>query len=73
LTTQSVVNTARDDGLKELVALRSSICVINFQQRPDAATKLAEFKALSYSEKDTAIRKFVTDEKLAVMLGGHAR
>jgi len=72
LTTQSVVNAARDDGLKELVALRSSICVINFQQRPDAATKLAEFKALSYSEKDTAIRKFITDEKLATMLGEEA-
>ena len=72
LTTQSVVNAARDDGLKELVALRSSICVINFQQRPDAAAKLAEFKALSYSEKDTAIRKFITDEKLATMLGEEA-
>lgn len=72
LTTQAVVNAARDDGLKELVALRSSICVINFQQRPDAATKLVEFKALSYSDKDTAIRKFVADEKLASMLGEDA-
>jgi hypothetical protein len=72
LTTQSVVNAARDDGLKELVALRSSICVISFQQRPDAAVKLAEFKPLSYSEKDSAIRKFITDEKLATMLGEDA-
>jgi len=72
LTTQSVVNAARDDGMKELVALRSGICVATFQQRPDAAVKLAEFKALSYSEKDTAIRKFVADENLATMLGKDA-
>lgn len=72
LTTQSVVSAARNDGLKELTALRSSICVANFQQRPDAAAKLAEFKALSYGDKDTVIRKFVTDEKLATMLGENA-
>ena len=69
LTTQSVVTAARDEGLKELVALRASICLVNFQQRPDAAAKLAEFKVLSYTDKDPAIRKFVTDEKLATMLG----
>src|SRR4051812_31556525 len=65
LTTQSVVRTAREEGQKELVALRASICLVNFQQRPDAAAKLAEFKALSYGEKDPAIRKFVADQKLA--------
>jgi hypothetical protein len=69
LTTQSVVKAARNDGLKEVVALRSSICLANFQQRTDAVSKLAEFKALSYSDKDTAIRKFVTDQKLATMSG----
>jgi hypothetical protein len=36
---------------------------------PDAAAKLAEFKALSWSEKDNTIRAFVTDEGLATMLG----
>ena len=69
LTTQSVVQAARNEGLKDLAALRSSICLANFQQRSDAVSKLAEFKALSYSDKDTAIRKFVTDQKLATMLG----
>lgn len=72
LTTQSVVTAARDEGLKELVALRASICLVNFQQRPDAATKLAEFKVLSYNDKDTAIRKFVTEQGLATMLGEEA-
>ena len=69
LTTQAVVRTAREEGLKELVALRASICLVNFQQRPDAATKLAEFKALSYGDKDPAIRKFVAEQGLATMLG----
>jgi len=69
LTTQAVVRAAREEGLKELVALRASICLVNFQQRPDAATKLAEFKALSYGDKDPAIRKFVAEEGLATMLG----
>jgi len=69
LTTQSVVQAARNVGLKDLVALRSSICLANFQQRSDAVSKLAEFKALPYSDKDTAIRKFVSDEKLATMVG----
>jgi hypothetical protein len=32
-------------------------------------SKLAEFKALPYSDKDTAIRKFVSDQKLATMVG----
>jgi hypothetical protein len=32
-------------------------------------SKLAEFKALSWNEKDAAVRKFVTEEKLATMLG----
>jgi len=72
LTTQTVVEAARTQGAKELVALRSSICLINFQQRPDAAAKLAEFKVLSYSDKDPAIRKFVEQEKLATMLGEEA-
>src|SRR5579864_3487902 len=60
---------AREQGQKELVALRASICTVRFQQRPDATAKLAEFKALSYSDKDTAIKKFVGEEKLATMLG----
>ncbi len=72
LTTQSVVNAARAEGMKELVALRSSICVANLQQRPDAGAKLAEFRALSYSEKDAAVRKFITDAKLATMVGEDA-
>jgi hypothetical protein len=72
LTTQAVVEKAREEGKKELVALRASICLVKFQQRPDAAAKLAEFKALSYSDKDTAIRKFIEQEKLATMLGEEA-
>ena len=72
LTTQAVVEKAREGGAKELVALRASICTVRFQQRPDAAVKVAEFKALSYSDKSTAIRKFVTDEKLATMQGEDA-
>jgi hypothetical protein len=69
LTTQAVVEKAREDGVRELVALRASICLIRFQQTPNAAERLAEFKALSWSERDTATRKFVTDEGLATMLG----
>ena len=72
LTTQAVVERAREQGAKELAALRASICVVKFQQRPDATAKLAEFKALSYGERDTAINKFVTEEKLATMLGEDA-
>lgn len=69
LTTQRVVEKAREEGVKELVALRASICLVRFQQRPDAEAKITEFKALSYSEKDAAIQKFLTDEGLATMLG----
>ena len=69
LTTQAVVETARQEGAKELIALRAGICTVRFQQRQDATAKLAEFKALSYSDKDTAIRKFVDGEKLATMQG----
>ena len=72
LTTQSVVRKAREEGAKELVALRSSICLVRFQQRPDAAAKLAEFKALPYAERDPAVRKLVADEGLATMLGEDA-
>ena len=72
LTTQSVVETARTEGAKELIALRSSICLVRFQQRPDAAAKLAEFKALPYGERDPAVRKLVADEGLATMLGENA-
>ena len=72
LTTQGVVERAREQGAKELVALRASICTVRFQQRSDATAKLAEFKALSYSDKGTAINKFVADEKLATMLGEDA-
>lgn len=69
LTTQGVVERAREEGAKELVALRASICLVRFQQRPDAEAKLAEFKALSYSDKKAAIQNFLTDEGLATMLG----
>jgi hypothetical protein len=72
LTTQAVVERAREEGTKELVALRASICLVKFQQRPDAKAKLAEFKALSWSESDAAVRKFVTEEGLATMLGESA-
>jgi hypothetical protein len=69
LTTQAVVETARQQGAKDLVALRTGICTVRFQQLPDAKAKLTEFKALSYSDRDAAIRKFVADEKLATMPG----
>ena len=72
LTTQAVVEKARQEGKQELVALRASICLVKFQQRPDSAAKIAEFKPLSYSDKDTAIRKFVEQEGLATMLGEDA-
>ncbi len=72
LTTQAVVEKAREQGAKELVSLRASICSVKFQQRPDASAKIAEFKALSYYERDTAVKKFVTEEKLATMLGEDA-
>ena len=72
LTTQEVVEKARQEGGKELVALRASICLVRFQQRPDAKVKLAEFKALSYNEEDTAIKGFITKEGLATMLGEDA-
>jgi hypothetical protein len=72
LTTQAVVEKARVQGAKELVSLRASICSVKFQQRPDASAKIAEFKALSYGERDTAVKKFVTEEKLATMLGEDA-
>jgi hypothetical protein len=67
LTTQAVVEAARQEGATELVALRSGICTAKFQQRPDATAKLAEFKALSYNDRTTAVRKFVADERLATM------
>jgi hypothetical protein len=72
LTTQAVVEKARREGDKELVALRASICLVRFQQRPDAKAKIAEFKALSYNEEDTAIKGFITKEGLATMLGEDA-
>ena len=72
LTTQAVVEKARQEGEKELVALRASICLVRFEQRPDAKAKLAEFKALLYNEQDTAIKGFITKEGLATMLGEDA-
>jgi hypothetical protein len=72
LTTQAVVEKARQEGGKELVALRASICLIRFQQRPDGKAKLAEFKALSYNEQETAIKGFITKEGMATMLGEDA-
>ena len=67
LTTQAVVERAREQGAEELVALRAGICIVRFQQRPDAMAKLAEFKALPY--RDDAIKKFIADERLATMVG----
>lgn len=72
LTTQGVVEEAREAGAEELVALRASICLVRFQQRPDAEVKLAEFKALSFGDRNAAVRKFVTEHKLATMLGEDA-
>ena len=70
LTTQAVVERAREQGAEGLVALRAVVCTVRFQQRPDAAAKLAEFKSLPY--KDDAIKKFIADEKLATMVGENA-
>jgi hypothetical protein len=72
LTTQAVVEKARQEGEKELVALRASICLVRFEQSPDAKAKLAEFKALRYNEQDTAIKGLITKEGLATMLGEDA-
>jgi hypothetical protein len=72
LTTQAVVERAREQGAEGLVALRAVVCTVRFQQRPDAAAKLAEFKALPYGGKDAAIKKFIADEKLATMVGENA-
>jgi hypothetical protein len=63
-------NREREQGAEGLVALRAVVCTVRFQQRPDAAAKLAEFKALPY--KDDAIKKFIADEKLATMVGENA-
>src|SRR5579864_3816917 len=69
LTTQAVVEKAREQGAEDLVALRAAICTVRFQQRPDVTAKLAELKALPpYGEKDTAIKKLIADEKLATMV-----
>src|SRR5260221_2820512 len=69
LTTQSVVSAAREQGAHDLVALRSGICLARFEQRPGAAAKLAELKALGWDERTAAAKKIVTDENLATMLG----
>jgi hypothetical protein len=69
LTTQAVVERAREEGAKELVSLRASICLVRFQQSPDAEARLAEFKALSWGDRDAAIRKHVTEAGFATMLG----
>ena len=69
LTTQAVVERAREQGAEGLVALRAVVCTVRFQQRPDAAAKLAEFKVLPFGGKDNAIKKFIADEKLATMVG----
>ena len=34
--------------------------------------KIAEFNALPYGGKDTAIKRFITDEELATMVGESA-
>ena len=67
LTTQAVVEAARQKGVSELAGLRSGICTVKFQQRSDATGKLAEFKALSYNDRTAAIREFIVNEKLATM------
>lgn len=72
LTTQAVVETARQQGQTDLVALRASICTTGFQQRPDATAKLGEFKALQYGDKSYAIKKFVAENNLATMHGENA-
>jgi hypothetical protein len=72
LTTQAVVETAREQGAEGLVALRAVVCTARFQQRPDAAVRIAEFKALPYGGRDTAIKKFIADENLATMVGENA-
>ena len=71
LTTQAVVENAREQGAEELVALRAAICTVRFQQRSDTLTKLAEFRAISY-DRATAIKHFIADEKLATMVGENA-
>ena len=71
LTTQTVVEKAREQGAEDLVALRAAICSVRFQQRPDALTKLTEFKAISY-DKAAAIKRFIADESLATMVGENA-
>jgi len=72
LTTQAVVEQAREEGAKELIALRASICLVRFEQRPDAEAKLEEFKALSWNERSDAVQEFITKEGLATMLGEDA-
>lgn len=72
LTTQKVIADAREEGRTELVALRLDICLERFQQRADAASKLAEFEALSWAEKEGVARKFVADEGLATMISEDA-
>src|SRR5258706_4414905 len=67
LTTQSVVSAAREQGVHELAALRSGICLARFQQMPGAVAKLAELKAPGWNERTTAAIKLVTDQKLAIM------
>ncbi|MBT5416070.1 MAG: hypothetical protein HOH66_03855 [Rhodospirillaceae bacterium] len=69
LTTQKVVEDAREDGQTELMALRASICLVKFEQRDDAAAKRAEFEALPWSDKETVAEKFVAAEGLATMRG----
>jgi hypothetical protein len=71
LTTQAVVEKAREQGAEELVALRAAICTVRFQQKPDALTKLAEFRAISY-DRATAIKEFIADDKLATMVAENA-
>src|SRR5260221_5732881 len=65
LTTQSVVSAAREQGVHELAALRSGICLARFQQMPGAVAKLAELKALGWNQRTTAAIKLVSDDKLA--------
>jgi hypothetical protein len=72
LTTQAVVEKAREQGAEGLAALRAVVCTVRFQQRPDAMAKIAEFKALSYGGKDTAIKRFIAEEGLATMAGENA-
>jgi hypothetical protein len=67
LTTQKIVEDAREEGQAQIATLRANICFARFEQRPDAAAKLAEFEAMSWADKEDVAQKFVAEEGLATM------